>query len=77
MSWEAGTRRLVAVINYGPSQGQCYVTLGLPGLEGERFTLVDLLSDARYERDGNVLASSGLYLDLPAWGAQIFELAQR
>ncbi len=72
MTWAAGERRLVAAVNYGPSQGQCYVTLGLPELSNRRFTLVDLLGNARYERDD--LATAGLYLDMPGWGAQVFEL---
>jgi glycosidase len=76
MSWDAGSRRLVAAVNYGPSQGQCYVSLGLPGLSGRRYTLVDLLGDARYDRDGD-LATKGLYLDMPAWGAHVFELVPR
>jgi hypothetical protein len=77
MSWDAGTRRSIVVVNYGASQAQCYVTLGLPGLEGHGFTLVDLLGDARYDRDGGELSTNGLYLDLPAWGAQVFELTPR
>src|SRR5439155_1632661 len=72
MTWAARERRLVAAVNYGPSQGQCYVTLGCPELTGRRVTLVDLLGNARYERDN--LATAGLYLDMPAWGAQVFEL---
>ena len=77
MSWVADQRRLIVVANYGPSPAQCYVTLGLPGLAGRRFTLVDLLGDARYDREGDGLSTSGLYLDLPAWGTQVFELAPR
>jgi hypothetical protein len=37
-------------------------------------TLIDLLSDARYERDGCDLRARGLYLDLPAWGRHVFEV---
>jgi glycosidase len=77
MSWDQDERRLVVVSNYGPSQGQCYVTLALPGLAGKRFTLVDLLGDTRYDRDGDALATQGLYLDVPAWGHHVFEMAPR
>jgi hypothetical protein len=75
-SWQAGDRRLLAVVNYAGVQGQCYVTLGMEGLRGQKFTLADLLGDASYQRDGDGLASpsAGLYLDLPAWGHQVFEL---
>ncbi len=73
-TWQAGERRLLTVVNYGGVQGQCYVTLGLEGLGGRRFTLVDLLSNVSYQRDGDGLAANGLYLDMPPWGHQVFEL---
>ena len=76
-SWQAGERRLLTVVNYGPSQGQCYVTLGMEGLRGRSFTLADLLSDVSYMREGNGLANEGLYLDVPAWGHSVFELRPR
>lgn len=76
-SWEQADRRLVAAVNYGPSQGQCYVTLGMPGLRGRKFTLVDLLGDARFEREGDGLADNGLYLDLPPWGFNLFEFEKQ
>jgi glycosidase len=73
-SWQSGERRLLTVVNYGPSQGQCYVTLGMTGLAGRSFTLVDLLSDVTYPRQGDGLAGNGLFLDMPAWGHHVFEL---
>ena len=74
MSWQLGERRLVVAVNYGPSQAQCYVPLGLTGLAGRAFTLADLLSETEYHRQGDDLAGSGLYLDMPAWGRQVFDL---
>ena len=70
----AGERRLLSVVNYGGSQGQCYVTLGMSGLAGRGFELRDLLSDVVYQREGDGLAGNGLYLDLPPWGHHVFEL---
>jgi glycosidase len=76
-SWQAGDRRLLTVVNYGGAQAQCYVTPGLEGLRGRTFTLADLLSDVSYEREGDGLATSGLYLDVPAWGRYVFDLRPR
>jgi glycosidase len=73
-SWQDGERRLLTAVNFGPSQAQCYVTLDMDGLRGRTFTLVDLLSEAQYRRSGAELAGQGLYLDMPAWGRQVFEL---
>jgi hypothetical protein len=72
--WRTDERRLLSVVNYGPAQGQCYLPLPLPGLAGRMFTLVDLLSEAEYRRAGDELAGKGLYVDMPAWGRQIFDL---
>jgi glycosidase len=74
MSWTFGERRLLAVANYGDSQGQCYVPVGLQGIAGRQFILADLLSGVSYERSGNELVAPGLYLDMPAWGCHVFEL---
>ena len=74
MSWEGDTGRLLACVNFGPTQGQCYVEAAFPGLEGTRVVLADLTGPARYQRDGADLARGGLYLDLPAWGFHVFEV---
>ena len=40
--------------------------------------LHDLMDPATtYERAGDDLAARGLYVDLPAWGANVFEVTAR
>ena len=73
-SWESEARRLLAVVNYGPTQGQCWADASMPGLEGKRVALADLMGPDRHQRDGSELCSRGLYLDLPAWGHHVFEV---
>jgi hypothetical protein len=75
-SWQAedGQRRLVAV-NYAGNQSQCYVRVLFADLGGRVVQLVDLMGTARYQRDGDELASRGLYLDLAAWGYHVFDVA--
>jgi glycosidase len=73
-SWQSGERRLLLAVNYGPTQAQTYATVATTGLRGRNFTLVDLMSDARYQRAGDELAATGLYLELPPWGYNVFEL---
>jgi hypothetical protein len=72
--WEDGDTRLLTVANYGDCQGQCYISVDVPALAGRRIVLADLLSDARYERDGREISTVGMYLDLPAWGRHAFEV---
>ncbi|MFN7986673.1 MAG: alpha-amylase family glycosyl hydrolase [Thermoanaerobaculia bacterium] len=67
-------RRLVAV-NYSGHQSQCWLALPWGELAGRTFRLSDRLGPAVHDRDGNELAARGLYLDLPAWGYHVFEVA--
>lgn len=69
--------KLLAAINYGPTRGQCYAEVALGDLEQGVIVLTDLLGDARYEREGRTLAREGLYLDLPAWGYNVFKVSPR
>jgi hypothetical protein len=73
-TWRQDDRRLLTVVNYGPAQGRCYVSLPHLELGGRHWVLADLMSEARYQRSGDDLSSVGLYLDLPPWGYHVFEL---
>jgi len=77
-SWQAedGQRRLVAV-NYAGNQSQCTVRIPFGELGGRTVELADLLGPARYQRQGDELASRGLYLDLAPWAYHVFDVALR
>ena len=74
-AWE-GTdgNRVVVCVNYSPYFGQCYVTLPFPELAGNQWQFHDLMSEASYDREGNDLLRSGLYLDIAAWSYHVFEI---
>ena len=44
-------------------------------LTGRTVRLKDLMGHASVDRDGNDLASRGLYLDLPPWGYHVFDMS--
>jgi len=69
--------KLLAVINYAPTRGQCYAEVALHDLGQGLLVLTDLLGDERHEREARALSSEGLYLDLPAWGTNIFDIRAR
>jgi glycosidase len=71
---EDGQRRIVAV-NYAANQSQCWVRIPFSDLAGRRVQVADRMGSARYERDGDELASRGLYLDLAAWGYHVFAVS--
>ena len=77
-AWEGAGRRLLVTVNYAPEPGQCYVRPPWSDLAGRDWALTDLVDPTtRYDRAGDELAGKGLYLDLPAWGHHVFEVAPR
>jgi hypothetical protein len=67
--------RLLACVNFGPTQGQCFVADPFAGAyRGRSVALNDLLHPVRYERDGNELADRGMFLDLPPWSFHAFDV---
>ena len=76
-SWQGdGGKRMLVVVNYSAQDGQCYLKLPFPEIQGRSVRLKDLLGDACYDRDGTELAGRGLYLDMPAWSYHIFHIEE-
>jgi glycosidase len=76
-AWQgAGGERLLVAVNYAPNQSQCHVRLPFGDLAGSRWRVKDLMGDATYDWDGNDLQGRGLYLDEPAWRAQVFTISK-
>jgi hypothetical protein len=68
-----GSIRLAAA-NLGPTTGRCFVPLQLPDFAGRSIVFEDLLTEARYERDGDDLIHRGLFLELPPDGHHLFRV---
>ncbi len=62
----------LVVVNLAPHRSQCRVALTAPHLEHFTWKMNDLLGKEAYQRCGEDLTTHGLYLDLPAHGAQLF-----
>jgi hypothetical protein len=74
-AWQGtGAERLLVTVNFAANQGQCYMRLPYGDLAGRTVRLSDVMSDARYDRAGSDLVSTGLYLDLAPWGYHVFEV---
>ena len=69
-----GATSLLVIVNYAPSQGQCYVQVPFAELRGKSAHLRDVMGPEVYDRDGDELRSRGLYIDLPPWGYNVFEV---
>ncbi|HVK71046.1 MAG TPA: alpha-amylase, partial [Polyangium sp.] len=77
--WDARTSAVVVVVNFGPSRGHCKLTLDLAGIAGRHVRLVDRIGGEEYRRSGDELLDDrrGLYVELPAYGAHLFEVKKR
>jgi hypothetical protein len=75
-SWALSEDRRLVVANLASGWSQCYVRLDWSDLAGQTWEVVDLLSEARYIRDGDDLLGRGLYLDVPGYGTHLFQLLQ-
>lgn len=67
-------QRAVVAVNYAPHRSQGYLALPWTDIDGHAYYLQDLMGCDRSEHSGDSLLSPGLYLDLPAWGYEVFEL---
>jgi len=66
--------RILVAVNYAPHSSQCYLNLPFSEIKHRSVRLKDALSANCYERDGNELLESGLYLDLLPWSYHLFYL---
>lgn len=73
VQWQSGAPAFeVMAVNLAPHRSQCYASLAVPHLATHNWAMKDLLGDEFYKRSGDDLQNQGLYLDLPAHGAQLF-----
>ena len=73
-TWNYGDLTYLIVVNYSPYRSQCYVPLPLEGIEGRKCQLVDMLHENYYERDGDILSTKGLYLDIRGFYRHMFKI---
>jgi len=71
--WTKGDELVLIAANVSGQPAQCYLPLESPALSGCMWELCDLLSDLRYEREGDAMLDPGLYLDVPGYGHHIFQ----
>jgi hypothetical protein len=75
-SWNKGDDRYLIVVNLSESAAQARVEVNWENLGGSAWRLTDPLSGADYERSGDDVLSSGLYVDLGPWGCHFFRCSR-
>jgi hypothetical protein len=66
--WSAPASRNLVVVNLSEGAAEARVALPWDDLAGRAWTLRDRLSDQSFSREGDELASEGLYAGLDGWG---------
>lgn len=62
----------IIVVNYGPTQGQCYVSItGLEFMDNEMI-FEDIFGHERYIRHKDEIIEKGFYIDIPAYAFYVF-----
>ena len=75
--WVKDDERALVVVNYGPAPAQARVHVPWDDLRSRQWRLDDGLSGNTYDRDGNDMRDSGLYVDLGPWQCHVFQMRAR
>jgi hypothetical protein len=72
-SWagDHGGNRHLIVVNLSGQPGQARVPLDWPDLPGRNWRLTDIFRQSMFERDGDELASPGLFVGLGPWQSHL------
>jgi hypothetical protein len=70
--WTHNGDRWLVVVNFSDIQSQANVILPWDELHGKTWQLFDIMNYSRYERDGNDMVNTGLYVDLKPWSTHLF-----
>ncbi len=72
--WDYRESLHLVVVNYSHERSQCYVPLPFNEIQGSICILEDSLEENYYERDGDILSTKGLYLDMRGFYRHLFEV---
>jgi hypothetical protein len=76
-SWLKDDERYLIVVNLSECPLQARVRVPWADAGGGKWRLVDALSGATFERDGDEMLSAGLYVDLGAWKYHFFQCLRK
>ena len=70
--WRLGEDRRLIVVNLSDTRSQGFVFLPWEDLAGEPWRLSEVFNGEVYDRDGNEILESGLFVDLEPWQFHFF-----
>jgi hypothetical protein len=72
-TWTKGDDRCLIAVNLSGAPVQARIQLPWLDLKGESWQLTDALSAVSYDRDGDEMQDTGLYVELAPWDYSLFE----
>ena len=72
-SWVKDDDRRLVAVNLSDGAVQARVQVPWQQVKGKSWHLIDVLADKSYDRDGDEMAASGLYLELQPWSYCFFQ----
>jgi len=72
--WVKGDERYLVVVNFGQDAAQGRVQVPWDELGGKTWRLNDALSGGIYDRSGDEMRETGLYVDLGPWQCHLFQV---
>jgi hypothetical protein len=71
--WRSGQERYLVVVNLSGTKSQGKVQVPWDELKNTSCRLTDLFTGEVYDRKGEEMLNSGLYIDLEAWGFHLLK----
>jgi hypothetical protein len=75
--WQDKDERYVIAVNFSDFSLQAMVHVPWADISGVQWNLLDRLSGTFYHRDGNEMASNGLFVELAPWNFHLFQCIPR
>jgi hypothetical protein len=72
--WRKGKERYLIAVNLSAASAQGIILIPWDDLAGRFWRLNDSFTGAVYERDGDEMQCTGLFVDLPGWGFHFMKL---
>ena len=72
-TWVKGDDRYLIAVNFSDFTVQARIQIPWEEVRGKTWRLIDVLSDATYDRDGDEMLSPGLYVELGPWNFSFFQ----
>ena len=72
--WVKDDERYLIVINFSDGTAQAHIRVSWDELRGRNWRLIDALTGAIHDRNGDEMRDEGLYVDLWPWGFHFFSL---